>query len=56
MSSMRYYNEPDHETWPEVKAYSEAVIKAIRANDPDNIILVGSPHWSQDVQWPQQIR
>ena len=43
------YNEPDHETWPEVKAYSEAVIKAIRSNDPDNIILVGSPHWSQDL-------
>lgn len=43
------FNEPDHEAWPEVKAYSEAVIKAIRANDPDNIILVGSPHWSQDV-------
>ena len=43
------YNEPDRETWPEVKAYSEAVIKTIRANDPDNIILVGSPHWSQDL-------
>jgi endoglucanase len=43
------YNEPDRETWPEVKTYSEAVIKAIRANDPDNIILVGSPHWNQDV-------
>lgn len=43
------FNEPDHETWAEVKAYSEAVIKAIRANDPDNIILVGSPHWSQDL-------
>ena len=43
------YNEPDRETWAEVKAYSEAVIKAIRSNDPDNIILVGSPHWSQDV-------
>ncbi|HMK17098.1 MAG TPA: glycoside hydrolase family 5 protein [Chitinophagaceae bacterium] len=43
------YNEPDRETWPEVKAYSEAVIKAIRSNDPDNIILVGSPHWSQDL-------
>ena len=43
------YNEPDHETWAEVKAYSETVIKAIRANDPDNIILVGSPHWSQDL-------
>jgi endoglucanase len=33
----------------DVKAYSEEVIKAIRTNDPDNIILVGSPHWSQDV-------
>jgi endoglucanase len=43
------FNEPDHEKWSEVKAYSEAVIKAIRANDPDNIILVGSPHWSQDL-------
>jgi endoglucanase len=43
------YNEPDQETWAEVKSYSETVIKAIRANDPDNIILVGSPHWSQDV-------
>ena len=43
------FNEPDHETWPEVKAYSEAVIKAIRSNDPENIILVGSPHWSQDI-------
>ena len=43
------YNEPDRETWPEVKAYSEAVIKAIREKDPDNIILIGSPHWSQDL-------
>jgi len=25
------------------------VIKVIRKNDPDNIILVGSPHWDQDV-------
>ncbi len=44
------YNEPDHETWAAVKEYSKAVIKAIRANDANNIILVGSPHWSQDVQ------
>jgi len=43
------FNEPDNETWADVKAYSEEVIKAIRTNDPDNIILVGSPHWSQDV-------
>ena len=46
------FNEPDHETWPEVKAYSEEIIKIIRANDPDNIILVGSPRWDQDVNLP----
>ncbi len=43
------FNEPDYETWAEVKAYSEDIIKAIRAIDPDNIILVGSPHWCQDL-------
>jgi endoglucanase len=43
------FNEPDQETWPEIKAYSIAVIKEIRAIDPDNIILVGSGHWDQDV-------
>jgi endoglucanase len=46
------FNEPDYETWPEVKAYAEEVIKVIRHNDPDNIILVGSPHWDQDVNLP----
>jgi endoglucanase len=46
------FNEPDYETWPEVKAYSEEVIKAIRVNDPDNIILVGSPKWDQDIHLP----
>jgi len=46
------FNEPDYETWPEVKAYSEEIIKVIRANDPDNIILVGSPKWDQDVNLP----
>jgi endoglucanase len=43
------FNEPDHESWKEVKAYSEELISAIRAIDLDNIILVGSPHWDQDV-------
>lgn len=43
------FNEPDQESWKEVKAYSEEVIAAIRAVDPDNIILVGSPHWDQDI-------
>lgn len=43
------FNEPDEESWNEVKAYSIELIKTIRAIDPDNIILVGSPHWDQDV-------
>ena len=43
------YNEPVNAPWPEVKRYSKKVIDAIRAVDPDNIILVGSPHWDQDV-------
>ena len=46
------FNEPDNETWSEVKVYSEAIIKVIRTNDPDNIILVGSPRWDQDVHLP----
>ncbi len=46
------FNEPDYETWAEVKAYSEELIKVIRANDPDNIILVGSPKWDQDIHLP----
>ncbi len=46
------FNEPDEETWPEIKAYSEEVIKVIRKNDPDNIILVGCPRWDQDIHLP----
>ncbi len=46
------FNEPDQESWPEVKAYSEEVIKVIRANDPRNVILVGCPHWDQDINLP----
>ncbi len=45
------YNEPlNTVSWSSVvKPYSEAVINAIRTNDPDNLIIVGSPTWSQDV-------
>ena len=43
------FNEPEQQSWKDVKAYSEEVIKTIRAIDPDNIIMVGSPHWCQDV-------
>lgn len=42
-------NEPDDESWESVKIYAVKVINAIRANDPANIIIVGSPHWDQDL-------
>jgi endoglucanase len=32
-----------------VKPYAKAVIAEIRKYDPDNIIVVGTPRWSQDV-------
>lgn len=41
------FNEPTTQSWSTVKNYSTAVIAAIRAKDPDNLILVGSPSWDQ---------
>jgi aryl-phospho-beta-D-glucosidase BglC (GH1 family) len=44
------FNEPEKDsTWPQVKQYATAVIKAIREHDPDNVILVGSPEWDQRI-------
>lgn len=43
------WNEPDYYEWSEVKEYAKEVIKTIRAIDPRNIILVGNPHWDQDL-------
>lgn len=46
------FNEPlrDGVDWSaNVKPYHERVIAAIRQIDPDNLIIVGSPSWSQDV-------
>ncbi len=43
-------NEPNGGTgWAEIKAYAEDIIPIIRANDPDAVIIVGTPTWSQDV-------
>jgi len=42
-------NEPNGNiTWDDnVKPYAEEIIPIIRANDPDAVIIVGSPSWSQ---------
>ena len=44
------YNEPLKVSWDTViKPYAQKVIAAIRKIDSDNIIVVGTPKWSQDV-------
>jgi endoglucanase len=44
------YNEPLQISWGgTIKPYAQAVVNAIRAIDPDNLIVVGTPTWSQDV-------
>ena len=46
-------NEPNGQgTWDEITRYANEVIPVIRANDPDAIILVGTPTWSQEVDKP----
>ena len=43
-------NEPNGSaTWESVSTYANEIIPVIRANDPDSVILVGSPTWSQDI-------
>ena len=49
-NGMRYDDPESPVDWDNViKPYAESVIAAIRENDPDNIIIVGTPTWSQDV-------
>lgn len=44
------YNEPLDVSWQNVlKPYSERIISVIRNNDKKNLIIVGTPNWSQDV-------
>lgn len=52
------FNEPkdasptDTLEWPEIKPYFESIVSTIRENDPDeneNVIILGTPRWSQDV-------
>ena len=43
------YNEPNKVTWAQIKPYHQAVVAAIRAVDPDNLIILGTPTYSQDV-------
>ena len=42
-------NEPTGTPWNQLRPYAVDVVKTIRANDPDAIIVVGTNTWSQDV-------
>jgi len=43
------FNEPLQVPWATIKRYAERVIAAIRKHDPSNLIIVGTPCWSQHV-------
>ncbi|MFO0592994.1 MAG: cellulase family glycosylhydrolase [Polyangiaceae bacterium] len=43
------YNEPVNVQWPQIKSYAQEVIGAIRGAGANNVVIVGTPNWSQDV-------
>ncbi len=43
-------NEPNGgTTWADIKKYANQVIPVIRKYDPDSVIIVGTPTWSQEL-------
>ena len=45
-------NEPNNTSWSEIKSYAIDVIKTIRNNSKDAVIIVGTNTWDQDVLDP----
>jgi endoglucanase len=43
------WNEPEAISWDTVKSYALQIIPVIRKYDSNNLIIVGSSHWDQDV-------
>jgi endoglucanase len=43
------WNEPMGVSWGQIRAYSVDIVAAIRNEGAKNIIIVGTPNWSQDV-------
>jgi len=43
------WNEPERIDWAIIKAYSTEIISSIRKYDKDNVIVVGSSSWDQNV-------
>jgi endoglucanase len=42
-------NEPNGSsaTWASIRTYANAILPVIAANDPDAVVIVGTPNWSQ---------
>lgn len=49
-------NEPngDHVTWSRIKKYANTIIPIIKKNDPDAVIVVGTPSWSSQLDGPMK--
>ena len=42
-------NEPNNCSWQDIKDYADVIIPIIRENDPDSVIIVGTPDWSSNL-------
>ena len=42
-------NEPNGVSWATIKSYANDIIPRIRTNDPNTVIICGTPNYSQDV-------
>lgn len=46
-------NEPNGGVnWSRIKKYADVIVPIIKANDPDAVIIVGTPSWSSDLTGP----
>ena len=46
-------NEPNGDcTWEDIKEYSNIIIPVIRRHKPDALILVGTPNYDREIQFP----
>ena len=46
-------NEPNGDcTWEDIKEYASLVIPVIRRHKPDALILIGTPNYSREIQFP----
>ena len=43
------FNEPVNDSWESLKEYAVVLINEIRKYDPNNVILMGCPHWDQHI-------